>query len=434
MPAEFTHLHNHTEYSLLDGLSNIPALVARASELGMKSLAITDHGGLYGAVEFYKQCKEFGINPIIGLESYLAQESRHSKTPADKTPYHLLLLAKNPEGYSNLLKIASVAHLEGFYYKPRVDKEFLAAHSRGLIALSGCPSAEIHRLIIEGRIEDAQSAAIWYRDTFEDFFLEIQRHTNIPELPNINEKLQEISVNTGIPLVATNDCHYIEEADAPIQDLLVCIHTNTNIYDDNRLKMSDESYYLKSPQEMIELFKDIPDAIDNTNRIAEMCHIELDFDQLRLPEYSTPDGKDAYKYLSDLCYEGLKRRYHEPSPEEYSRLEYELDVIEKTQFPNYFLVVWDIARFARDNKILFGVRGSAAASLALYCLGVTDIDPLKYRLVFERFLNLERREMPDIDMDFQDDRREEVITYMTKKYGSGHVAQIITFGTLGSYI
>ena len=203
MPAEFTHLHNHTEYSLLDGLSNIPALVARASELGMKSLAITDHGGLYGAVEFYKQCKEFGINPIIGLESYLAQESRHSKTPADKTPYHLLLLAKNPEGYSNLLKIASVAHLEGFYYKPRVDKEFLAAHSRGLIALSGCPSAEIPRLIIEGRIEDAQSAAIWYRDTFEDFFLEIQRHTNIPELPNINEKLQEISVNTGIPLVAT---------------------------------------------------------------------------------------------------------------------------------------------------------------------------------------------------------------------------------------
>lgn len=432
MPAEFTHLHNHTEYSLLDGLSNIPALVARASELGMKSLAITDHGGLYGAVEFYKQCKEFGINPIIGLESYLAQESRHSKTPADKTPYHLLLLAKNPEGYSNLLKIASVAHLEGFYYKPRVDKEFLAAHSRGLIALSGCPSAEIPRLIIEGRIEDAQSAAIWYRDTFEDFFLEIQRHTNIPELPNINEKLQEISVNTGIPLVATNDCHYIEEADAPIQDLLVCIHTNTNIYDENRLKMSDESYYLKSPQEMIELFKDIPDAIDNTNRIAEMCHIELDFDQLRLPEYSTPDGKDAYKYLSDLCYEGLRRRYHEPSSEEYSRLEYELDVIEKTQFPNYFLVVWDIARFARDNKILFGVRGSAAASLALYCLGVTDIDPLKYRLVFERFLNLERREMPDIDMDFQDDRREEVITYMTKKYGSGHVAQIITFGTLGA--
>jgi len=398
----------------------------------MKSLAITDHGGLYGAIDFYKECKEVGIKPIIGLESYLAAGSLHSKTNADKSPYHLLLLAKNAEGYSNLIKLASVAHLEGFYYKPRIDKEVLAKHSKGLIVLSGCPSAEVPRLIIEGKVDEAMKAALWYKDTFDHFFLELQRHGNLPELPALNEALQQISIDAQIPLVATNDCHYVHREDAPIQDLLICIHTNTNIYDEKRLKMSDDSYYLKSSEEMSVLFEDVPEAIANTHVIADMCNLEIDFDQLRLPEYSIPSGQHADDYLSEICYQGLQKRYSSPSNEVYERLRYELEVINKTQFANYFLVVWDIAKFAIESKILFGVRGSAAASLVLYCLGVTDIDPLQYRLVFERFLNLERREMPDIDMDFQDDRREEVITYLTRKYGSGHVAQIITFGTLGA--
>jgi DNA polymerase-3 subunit alpha len=429
----FTHLHNHTEYSLLDGLSRIAPMVQRAKELGMEALSITDHGGLYGAIEFYTACKEAGIKPIIGLESYLAPESRHSKTPADKNPYHLLLLARNMEGYRNLLQLSSKAHLEGFYYKPRVDRELLQQYSGGLIALSGCLSAEVPRQLLEGRIEEAKETALWYHNIFDgNFFLELQRHGNIPDQNKVNDALLELSKATGIPLVATNDSHYIHQEDAPFQDILICIHTNTNIYDDKRLKMSDDSYYLKSTSEMEELFSDLPQAIAATQSIADMCDLELDFSQTRLPEYKSPGNMSAGEYLSKLCYEGLNRRYTNPSPEAHQRLAYELDVIEKTQFDNYMLVVWDIAAFTRDNNILFGVRGSAAASLVLYCLGITDIDPLQYRLVFERFLNLERREMPDIDMDFQDDRREEVIAYVRHKYGGDHVAQIITFGTLGA--
>jgi DNA polymerase-3 subunit alpha len=407
-------------------------MVQRARELGMEALAITDHGGLYGAIEFYTECKEAGIKPIIGLETYLALESRHSKSPADKNPYHLLLLARNMEGYRNLLQLSSKSHLEGFYYKPRVDKELLRKHSGGLIALSGCPTAEVPRLLLEGRTQEAKEAALWYQDTFGDFFLELQRHKNIPDLLRLNEALLELSRETGLPLVATNDCHYIHSEDAPFQDILICIHTNTNIYDDKRLKMSDDSYYLKSPQDMEDLFADLPEAIATTQRIADMCDLELDFSQLRLPEYKPPEGISPGEYLARLCQDGLIRRYPNPSPEVQQRLTYELEVIRKTQFDNYMLVVWDIATFTRENNILFGVRGSAAASLVLYCLGVTDIDPLQYRLVFERFLNLERREMPDIDMDFQDDRRDEVIAYVRRKYGGDHVAQIITFGTLGA--
>ena len=432
MSTEFIHLHNHTEYSLLDGLSRVGAMVRRAGELGMDSLAITDHGGLYGAIEFYLACKEAGIKPIIGVEAYLAAGSRHSKTNADKSPYHLLLLAKNAEGYQNLLKLTTKANLEGFYYKPRVDRELLEAHSGGLIALSGCPTAEVPRLILEGRMEEARQAALWYKETFGDFYLELQRHENIPDLITLNQALLEMSKDTGLPLVATNDSHYIHQEDAPIQDILICIHTNTNIYDDKRMKMSDDSFYLKSAQEMAELFADVPEAIANTQRIADMCHLELDFSQLRLPQYTPPDGLSADEYLTRLCSEGLEKRFGDPQPEVHQRLAYELEVIQKTQFANYFLVVWDIAAFPRQSNILFGVRGSAAASLALYCLGVTDIDPLQYRLVFERFLNLERREMPDIDMDFQDDRRDEVIAYVRRKYGGDHVAQIITFGTMGA--
>ena len=398
----------------------------------MEALAITDHGGLYGAIEFYTECKEAGIKPIIGLEAYLAQGSRHSKTPADKSPHHLLLLARNEQGYRNLLQLSSRSHLEGFYYKPRVDRELLREYGKGLIALSGCPTAEVPRLLLEGRVREAEEAALWYRDTFDHFFLELQHHENLPDLIGLNKALLELASETGLPLVATNDCHYIYREDAPYQDILICIHTNTNVHDDKRLKMSDDSYYLRSAQEMQDLFADQPEAVANTQRIAEMCNLEMDFNQIHLPEYRPPNGMSPGEYLAKLCQEGLIRRYGDPSPEAQRRLDYELDVIEKTQFDNYMLVVWDIAAFTRENGILFGVRGSAAASLVLYCLGVTDIDPLQHRLVFERFLNLERREMPDIDMDFQDDRREEVITYVRRKYGGDHVAQIITFGTLGA--
>ncbi len=427
----FTHLHVHTEYSLLDGLSRIGPLVRRAGELGMESLALTDHGSLYGAIEFYTECQQAGIRPIIGCEVYVAQESRLSKTAADKSPYHLTLLAKDSIGYHNLIRLVSKAHLEGFYYKPRIDHELLETHHQGLIALSGCPSGEVPRLILEGRDQEARQRALWFKELLGDFYLEIQHHENIPELDTMNAALVPMGRDLGIPLVLTNDSHYVNRQDAPIQDLLVCIHTNTNILDEKRLRMSDDSYYIRSPEEMAALFPELPEAYQNTQRIAEMCHLEMDFTRLLLPEYKPPEGFTAEEYLEKLCWEGLRDR-HPDAPADYEeRLRYELYVIGQTQFPNYFLVVWDIAAFARRQGILFGVRGSAAGSLALYCLGVTDIDPLDYRLVFERFLNVERKEMPDIDMDFQDDRRDEVIQYVSEKYGRDHVAQIITFGTLG---
>ena len=430
----FTHLHVHTEYSLLDGVSRIPKLVAHAKELGMDTLAITDHGSLYGVVEFYSQCLEAGIKPIIGCEMYVARGSRHDKVPAERSPFHLTVLARDNRGYQNLMKLATQAHLEGHYYRPRIDKELLEQYHDGLIVLSGCPTAEVPRLITENRMEDAREAALWYKDLFGDhsFFLELQRHAHVAELPAINEALVELGRELDIPLVATNDCHYVHKADSPLQDVLICIHTNTTIHDEKRLRMEDDSYYLKSPQEMVELFEDFPEAVKNTGVIAEMCDVKLATGELHLPRYPVPDSSDPDEYLSGLCWEGFKRLYPEPSPEAAERLAYELQVIKVTQFANYFLVVWDIASFSRRSDILFGVRGSAAASLALYCLGVTEVDPLEHRLVFERFLNLERKEMPDIDMDFQDDRRDEVLGYVTSRYGRDRVAQIITFGTLGA--
>ena len=427
----FVHLHVHTEYSMLDGLSRIPTLVQHAKELGMDSLAITDHGGLYGAVEFYSECINAGIKPIIGCEVYVAAGSRHSKGPADKSPYHLTLLAKNNTGYRNLIQLVSKAHLEGFYYKPRVDRELLEEYGQGIIALSGCPSAEVPQLLVQGRIDEAKEAAAWHNKTFYGYYLELQSHEHIPNLDELNQALISLSEETGIPLILTNDSHYTLREDAPIQDLLICIHTNTNINDEKRLKMDDDSFYLRSSEEMAALFPDHPEAYSNTRVVAEQCNVEMDFSSLHLPEYSPPDGLTAEEYLVKLCWEGLERRVPGADQEYEERLRYELDVIKKTQFPNYFLVVWDIARFAHENGILLGVRGSAAASLVLYVTGVTDIDPLAYRLVFERFLNLERKEMPDIDMDFQDDRRDEVLQYVKDKYGHDHVAQIITFGTLG---
>ncbi len=427
----FTHLHIHTEYSLLDGMCHIPQLVERAKELGMDSLAITDHGVMYGAIQFYLAAKEAGIKPIIGCEVYVAQGSRFSHDASGKDYYHLILLAKNQTGYHNLIQLTTKAHLEGFHYKPRVDKELLEQYHQGLIALSACIAGEIPRLILGGRLQEAKQAASWYKETFGNFYLEIQRQP-IAELEQINRVLISMSQELDIPLVATNDVHYINQADASTHDLLLCIGTNTSIHDEKRMKMAGDFFYLKNPQEMAELYADIPQATENTERIAEMCNLKLEFGRLYLPEIELPEGRTADQFLADLCHEGLPQYYPQPTPEIKQRLDYELEVIRQTQFANYFLVVWDIISFTKKHNILFGVRGSAASSIVLHCLGITAVDPIENKLVFERFLNLERQEMPDIDLDFEDNRRDEVITYVSQKYGPDHVAQIITFGTLGA--
>ena len=427
----FTHLHVHTEYSLLDGMCRIPQLVARAKELGMDSLAITDHGVMYGAIQFYQAARAAGIKPIIGCEVYVAPDSRLSRNPGDKNHHHLLLLAKNQTGYRNLIQLTTRAHLEGYYYRPRLDRELLREYSQGLVALTACIAGELPQLILRGQMEDAKRAAAWYKETFEDFYFEIQRHP-IPELERINKGLIAVGKELDIPLVATNDVHYINEGDASTHDLLLCIGTNSTVQEEKRIKMAGAYFYLKSPEEMAALYQDIPQAIENTSVIAEMCNLKLDFGRLHLPEIELPPGQSPDDFLESLCKESLPRYYPNPSEEIRARLEYELEVIRKTQFANYFLVVWDIISFTKSHNILFGVRGSAAASIVLHCLGITELDPITNRLVFERFLNLERREMPDIDLDFEDTRRDEVINYVSQKYGPDHVAQIITFGTLGA--
>ncbi len=431
MPKKFTHLHVHTEYSLLDGMCHIPLLIARAKELGMDSLAITDHGVMYGIIDFYTAAKEAGIKPILGCEVYVAQTNRHNRDPKYRKPYHLTLLAKNKEGYHNLINLVTKSNFEGQYYKPRVDRELLELHHKGIIALSGCMNGELPRLILEERVDEAAKTASWYKEIFSDYYIEIQRHP-IPELETINKGLLLLSNKLDIPLVATVDTHYIKKEDSYTHDLLLCIGTNSTVQNENRMKMAGDYFYLKSPEEMEQLFSDLPQSIDNTQLIAEMCQLELDFSKHHLPEVIPPEGKTAESFLSELCWQGLEKRYPTPNHEAKERLKYELDVIQKTHFADYFLVVWDIASFVRKKDIYFGVRGSAAASLALYCLGITDINPLTYNLVFERFLNVERREMPDIDLDFQDNRRDEVLAYVNEKYGRDHVAQIITFGTLGA--
>ena len=427
----FTHFHVHTEYSLLDGMCRIPQLISRAKELGMEALALTDHGVMYGAIQFYLAAKEAGIKPIIGCEIYLAPSSRSGREAGDKKNYHLILLAKNQTGYQNLIQLVTKAHLEGFYYKPRVDKELLSEYSQGLIALSACIKGEVPNLILQGRLDEAKQAARWYQQTFGDFYLEIMRHP-IPELEQINQGLIPMSRELGIPLVATNDVHYVNKKDASTHDLLMCIGTNSSIYDEKRMKMAGDFFYLKGPEEMAELYADIPEALENTELIAQMCHLELGFGRLYLPEIELPEAKTADQFLVDLCYKGLPQFYPQPSPEIEKRLQHELNIIRETEFANYFLVVWDIISFAKKSGILFNVRGSAASSIVLRCLGITEIDPIKNRLVFERFLNLERKEMPDIDLDFEDERRDEVIAYVSQRYGADHVAQIITFGTLGA--
>ena len=429
----FTHLHVHTEYSMLDGISRIPELVARTGELGMDSLAITDHGTFYGVVDFYSACKEAGIKPIIGCEVYMAHGSRFDKQGAERSPNHLVLLARDNTGYRNLMRLVTQAQVEGFHYRPRIDSTLLEECSQGLIALSGCPSAEVPRLLADGDNQGAARVAARYKQLFGDgYFLELQRHEQVPQLPQINQGLIALSQELAIPLVATNDAHYVHQGHSPLQDVYICIQTNTTINDPQRLRMEDNSYYIKSPREMAQLFPDFPQALANTGLIADMCNVELDFDQVHLPKYPTPDGILADEYLATLCWEGFKSRYTNPTPQAEERLRYELEVIQHTSFANYFLVVWDIIDFVRRRGIMYGVRGSAAGSVALYCLGITNVDPLEYRLVFERFLNLERKEMPDIDLDFQDDRRDEVLHYVIDRYGSDRVAQIITFGTLGA--
>ncbi len=431
MGEPFTHLHLHTEYSLLDGLCRVEPLVERAKELGMDAIGLTDHGVLHAAIDFYRIAKREGIKPIVGMEGYLTSGSRHDRGSADKQPFHITLLAKNEAGYHNLLQLGTKAQLEGFYYKPRIDRELLEEHRDGLIIFSGCLNGEVPRLIQQGRLQDARESARWFSE-IADFYLEIQRHDSIPELVEVNRQLLEISNELGLPMVGTNDVHYVHEHESAVQDVLLCIQTNATIDQPDRFKMSGSSYFLRSTEEMELLLAEFPGAAGNTRRIADDCDLTIDFSRVHLPRFSVPDGGTAEEYLASLCWQGLEERYPEITDELRRRLEYELDVIRQTQFSDYFLVIWDISRFSRKQGILFGVRGSAAASLVLYCLRVTDVEPLQYRLVFERFLNIERKEMPDIDMDFQDDRRDEVIAYVVDRYGADRVAQIITFGTLGA--
>lgn len=417
---------------MLDGISRIPDLVNRTRELGMDAMSITDHGSLYGVVDFYSECKDAGIKPIIGCEFYVAHASRHDRTPNERTANHLVLIAKDNTGYRNLLQLVTRSHLEGFHYRPRIDKELLEQYRQGLICLSGCPSAEVPTLLADGNYEAARQMMGWYREIFgENYFLELQRHAHVPQLPRINDGLIRLHQDTGVPLVATNDAHYVRQADYEFQDVYICIQTGTNVLDDKRLRMEDSSYYIKSPAEMAALFSDYPAALDITGEIAQQCNVSLGFGQMHLPRYPTPNNEDADTYLGRICWEGFNKRYGHNNQAARARMEYELEVVRQTSFANYFLVVWDIISFVRRQQILFGVRGSAAASVVLYCLGITDIDPMAYNLVFERFLNFERKEMPDIDMDFQDDRRDEVLRYVIDRYGSDRVAQIITFGTMG---
>jgi len=427
----FTHLHVHTEYSLLDGCCRIIPLIHRAKDLGMRSLAITDHGNMYGVIDFYRTARECGIKPIVGCEVYISPGDYRSREAADKTNYHATLLAQNHTGYNNLIQLVTLANLEGFYYKPRIDRDLLLKYGEGLVILSGCAQGELARLTLQNRLSEAEEAAAWYKSNFPHYYIEIQRHP-IAEIEKINEGLLKLARKLDIPIVATNDVHYIYKEDAYIHDILLCIGTNTTVNDERRLKMDGDYFYLKTQQEMQEQYADIPDALENTRVIDSLCNLEIEFGKPHLPQVDLPEGKTSHAYLSVLCWRGLKERLPDADAATEKRLEYELDVIEKTQFADYFLVVHDLVSFVRKNGIFFGVRGSAAASLALFCLGITDINPLTYNLVFERFLNIERREMPDIDLDFQDDRREEVIAYVNQKYGTDHVAQIITFGTLGA--
>ncbi len=433
--GNFVHLHVHTEYSLLDGANRIKDLIARTKELGMDSIAITDHGVMYGVVDFYKEAVSKGIKPILGCEVYTARRTRNDKQGVlDSDPGHLVLLAKDNRGYKNLMKLVSIGFTEGFYYKPRIDYEVLERYSEGLIALSACLSGDVPKALLKNDFELAKKVAHRYRDIFgkDNFYLELQSN-GIEEQKLVNSQLVKLSKETGIPLVATNDAHYLRKEDARAHEILLCIQTGKNINDEDRMRFSTEDFYVKSQEEMAGVFVNLPEAIENTVRIGERCNVELEFGKLHLPAFSIPGNKGAYEYLKELCYDGLERLYGECIQDKVERLEYELSVINQMGYVDYFLIVGDFIRYAKDNGIPVGPgRGSAAGSLVSYCLGITNIDPLKYNLLFERFLNPERVSMPDIDIDFCFERRQEVIDYVVRKYGEDRVAQIITFGTMAA--
>ncbi|MCF7845939.1 MAG: DNA polymerase III subunit alpha [Candidatus Peribacteraceae bacterium] len=457
----FVHLHTHTHYSLLDGLGKPEDYLARAKELGMPALAVTDHGNAYGLVDFYQKAKAAEVKPILGVEAYLARYGRHQKrSGVDNKPWHLVLLARDLEGYQNILQLVTKANLEGFYYKPRLDYDLLEKFSSGLICMSACLKGEIPSALLSENFTEAEEAARRYQKFFgkDNFYLEIQDHPGLPEQKIANERVIELAKKMEVPLVATNDCHYVRPEDSEAQDVLVCVQTGNMITDENRMKMTDDDYSLRTPEDMSKAFADTPEAIENTLKIAEKCNVEIPLGKRLLPTYTTPFQKKPEEYLRELCYEGLNHRFGIPIPEKFrrvdgeesppksktppskeetkrilERLQYELDVINKMGFASYFLIVWDFVKYAKEAGITVGPgRGSAAGSIIAYALGITDLNPLRYGLLFERFLNPERVSMPDIDIDFADNRRDEVLDYVAQKYGRDHVARIITFGTLAA--
>ena len=432
----FTHLHVHTEYSLLDGSNKIKEYVDRVRELGMDSAAITDHGVMYGVIDFYRAARAAGINPILGCEVYVAPGSRFDREAGsgDDRYYHLVLLAENNQGYSNLMKIVSKGFVEGFYYKPRVDLSLLEKYHEGIIALSACLAGEVARFLTRGMYEDAKKAALRYQDIFGkgNFFLELQDH-GIPEQQNVNQQLLKMHRETGIELVATNDVHYTLAEDAQPHDVLLCLQTGKKLADEDRMRYEGGQYYVKSSEEMERLFPYAPEALENTHKIAQRCHVEIEFGVTKLPKFDVPEGYTSWEYLNELCFKGLEERYRPVTEELKERLNYELSTIRNMGYVDYFLIVWDFIKYARDHDIMVGPgRGSAAGSLVAYTLGITQLDPIRYDLLFERFLNPERVSMPDIDVDFCFERRQEVIDYVRRKYGDDCVVQIVTFGTLAA--
>ena len=434
----FAHLHVHTEYSLLDGSNKIKEYVARVKELGMDSAAITDHGVMFGVIDFYKEAKANGINPIIGCEVYVAPGSRFDreigKGANDDRYYHLVLLAENNTGYANLMKIVSAGFVDGYYYRPRVDKEILEKYHEGIIATSACLAGEVQRQLVRGFYEEARRAALELQRIFGkgNFFLELQDH-GIADQKRVNPLLVRMSRETGIELVCTNDVHYTFAEDWEPHDILLCLQTGKKLSDEDRMRYEGGQYYVKSPEEMAALFPYAPEALENTYKIAQRCHVDIEFGVTKLPKFDVPDGLTSWEYLNKLCREGLEQRYDPVTPELEERLDYELGVIQKMGYVDYFLIVWDYIRYARENDIMVGPgRGSAAGSIVAYALGITQLDPIRYQLLFERFLNPERVSMPDIDVDFGFERRQEVIDYVNRKYGRDRVAQIVTFGTLAA--
>ncbi len=431
----FVHLHTHTAYSLLDGEGTIPKLIERAKELGQTAMAITDHGNMYGVIDFYECAKQNGIKPIIGCEVYVAARSRFDKVhDLDSQSCHLILLAENDVGYHNLMKLVSAGFIEGFYYRPRIDMDILREHNEGIIALSACMSGVLSRQLLSGNYDEAKRRAQEFLDIFgrDRYFIEIQDH-GIFEQKKLNRDLISIARELNIDIVATNDIHYTLKRDAEYQDVLMCIQMGKTVDDEDRMKMDCDQLYLKSEEEMTELFSYIPEALENTQKIADRCNVEIEFGKFHLPKFEIPNGLTAYEYLKQLVDRGMRERYPNADESVVSRMQYELDTISQMGYVDYFLIVWDFIHYAKSHGIPVGPgRGSAAGSVVAYCLHITDVDPIKYSLIFERFLNPERVSMPDIDIDFCYVRRGEVIDYVNRKYGSDNVAQIVTFGTMAA--